>query len=529
MWTQFILQNAHFALNILAALIFFAVTWLYLDAWSVKKPGYLGFRVLGYILLSLSFIMHAAYVESPLLESGLINESLHSGVVFFFKSLGFVFIIASLILDPLQKRPEEQSENKVQVQSSAGFLTFSASLSYPILAFVASFLYIQRATIGLERHLRPVAVSFLLLFISEFLSLGFLLQNTKNIDLYRLVAPFGFLWLLQHLFLLLALLSIRKWVFGYLFKRFETQLFIIFTSLILFIYLFTTVAFTGLLVKNLMDEALRQLHTDAKVLDFAIESKKAEVLSDAQVVAGDTNVIGTVKGGQRPELANLVEKAILTKKQSFLDVVNENGKVLARGEEKERFGDSLSDDLVVRRALKGESMSSAFLKESVVSPEVVIRAAVPIKSDNTVIGAILIGTVLDNAFLDGVKKTTGLESSLYAGNKLSATTLLASDGVTRPIGTTLEQKQIKQKVLQRQEEYVGSVTLLSRPYFASYLPLQDIDNNVLGMIFVGRDEATILSTAGRSLQLTFLISILMLILSVIPSYFVSRYLTSQLR
>ncbi len=528
MWTQFILQNAHFALNILTSLIFFAVAWLYLDAWTVKKPGYLAFRVVGYTLLSLSFVFHAAYVESPLLSSGLLGESLHEGLLFLFKALGFIFIIISLIRDPIQKRPEEVQSQKHGIVAF-GLVSSVTTLIYPILAFLAAFLYIRKATVGLERHLRPVATSFFLLFISELLSLGYLLQNTSNIDLYRLVAPFGFLWLIQHLFLLLSILTIRKWVFAYLFKRFETQLFIIFTSFILFIYLFTTVAFTSLLVKNLIDEALRQLRTDAKVLDFAIQSKKAEVLSDAQVVAGDTNVIEAIKKGERPRLSQLVEKAILTKKQSILDVVNQNGQVMARGEEKDRYGDSLSDDLLVKRALKGESVSSAIVKESVVTSEVSIRASVPIKSENTIVGAVLLGTVLDNAFLDGVKKTTGLESSLYAANKLSATTLIATDGITRPLGTSMEKKDVLEKVIKGQKEYVGSIDLLSRPYFASYIPLKDIDNNSLGMIFVGRDQASILSTAGRSLELTFLISIVMLVASIIPSYFVSKYLTSQLR
>ena len=92
----------------------------------------------------------------------------------------------------------------------------------------------------------------------------------------------------------------------------------------------------------------------------------------------------------------------------------------------------------------------------------------------------------------------------------------------------LTDKKISDKVLSKQKEYTGPVNLLNRPYFGSYLPLKDIDNNSLGMIFVGRDQAAILANVGRSMELTFLLTIVLLVLSFYPSYYIARFITSQI-
>ena len=84
-------------------------------------------------------------------------------------------------------------------------------------------------------------------------------------------------------------------------------------------------------------------------------------------------------------------------------------------------------------------------------------------------------------------------------------------------------------MLVKQEEFTGAVNLLNRPYFGSYLPIRDIDNNSLGMIFVGRDQAAILATVGRAMESTFLITIVLLVISLIPSYYIAGYITSQIR
>ena len=407
--------------------------------------------------------------------------------------------------------------------------THFSSIVSPLLVFFIGGMYLRRATIGLERHLKRVSISFILLGVSELFALRALLVSSSNIDVYQLAAPFGPLWIIENATLFVSLALLCQWVFGYLLKRFETQLFMIFTIMILAIFLITTVTFTGLLVKNLVDQTLGELTTDAKVLALSLESKKQEILSDAELFAQDPLTIDGVERKDRRNIADRVTPHLLTRKLSSLIVMGPSGDVLANGEDPDRFGYSLASDPLVKQALTGDSIVSVVTQDGTITPNIVIKAATPIKKNNAVIGVVLSGSIVDTALLDGIKKATGLEASMYADTKLSATTILSPDGITRPIGTQEQRPQIRLTVLKEGKPFTGGINLLNRPYFASYLPLVDATNVPVGMIFVGKPQSGVLSTAGRSIELTFVVTALLLILSIFPAYLVSRFIVKQIR
>jgi hypothetical protein len=537
MWLQFFLENLHFAINLLAALIFFAIAWLYLDAWMGRKTFRESVRWVGFLLLSFSFLVSAVSIESTALQSSVLGSNWNSLLLVLTRIPGYLLIIYSLILDPLQPKPKMGSTRGEVGKLALVFvgpkilgISVGAILSffYPILAAIIGFLYLRRATVGLEDHLKSVALGFFILSISEFLSLFSVLRNTSNVDLYNLVAPFGAIWITATVATFIAVFVMRGWVFSYLLKRLQSQLFMIFTTTIVVIFMLTAVSFTFLLLNNLQDETLSRLETDVKVLSFAIDSKKAESLSDSQVLAQNPEIISLVEEKSRPKLNDLAQSYLLTKKQSFLIVTSETGQVLARGEDRERVGDSLSDDPLIKRALLGQSASSVITKDGVLAPSISIASATPITRDGTVLGAVMTGTTIDNAFVDGVKNATGLEASLYADNVLSATTLLAPDGKARAVGIKEENKNIKNNVLIKGQSYVGGLNILNVSYFAAYLPLKDVDNIPVGMLSAGKPEIGVLAAAGRSIELTFIVTVILLILSVFPALLIAKYLAKQL-
>ncbi|MBI2020483.1 cache domain-containing protein [Candidatus Daviesbacteria bacterium] len=525
MWNQFFLENAHFALNLFASLVFFLTGWLYFDAWLGRKTLSDSFKILGFILLSISFLIHATFIESTILESSLLGGNLNSNLVAATRITGYLFLILGLIFEPIQAH----FKLKLALFTLPPLSLSLLPVTFPILSLVVAFLYLRRATVGLESHLKPLSLTFYVLALAETLSLAGLLQNTPFIDLYEMVAPHGLVWLISHGVLLLAMVILGRWVYFYLLKRIQSQLFMISTFSVLIIFLITTTAFTGLLLKNLEDETLKRLETDVKVLNYAVDSKKAEALSDAQVLSSDPQIVAAVEAKDKASLSKKAEDFLLTKKQNLLVIVSETGQVLARGEDKERIGDSLSDDPQITRALVGEANTSVGTKDGVLGPEVSVRAAAPIKSGEKVVGAVMSGTNIDNAFVDGIKAATGLEAAIYGDNILAATTLLAADGKSRYIGVKEENSNIKEKVLVNGESFTTSVNLLNTPYFAAYLPLKDVDTNPVGMLFVGKRQIGVLQAAGRSIEFTFLVAVGLLILSIIPAYLIARFISSQIK
>jgi hypothetical protein len=521
MWWQFLWENFHFAVNLFAALAFFSIFWLYFDAWIERKTLKEGLKILGFLLLSLSFLAHATLIESSSLTVSLLGGGINEKVAMILRNLGYLFLFIGIVVDPLIPKPKY----------SAG-VALNLAIPYllsPVLAVMVAWLYLRRATTGLENHTKKVALAFFVIAIYELLSVPSLFVNSLNVDIFRLVAPFGIIWIIAHLVLLIGAGILIKWAFSYLLKRINTQLFIIFTTTTLSIFLLTTISFTFLLLKNLSDETLTRLETDVAVLSFALDAKKSEALASASILAQNSQVVEAINSKDRKVLGNVAQDLLVNRKMNSVVIVDESGQVLARGEERDRVGDSMSNNSLVKRAIIGESVSSMMTLEAAMAPTVLVRAAVPIKSGDKVVGITVVAMTLDNNFLDGIKKVTGLEVGIYGNDILSATTISDLKGVTRPIGIKESNKEIKNNVLTKGENYSGLVSLLNTSYFAVYHPLKDVDNEVVGMLLAGRPASSIFATAGKSIELTFLVTVVLMVLSVFPSYYVAKYIFNQLK
>jgi methyl-accepting chemotaxis protein len=271
------------------------------------------------------------------------------------------------------------------------------------------------------------------------------------------------------------------------------------------------------------------LEINVNVLDYSISGKKAESLSDAQLIAQNPQIITAVKDNDNKTIAGLSTSILLAKKESFSVIVNKDAEVLVRADDPDKVGGSLSEDPLIKKALDGDNASSIVTTDGVLAPEVSVRSSAPIKSGSDTIGAVLVGTAIDNAFVDGLKEATGLDASVYADNIRSATTFIAPDGKSRWVGIKEETDAVKKSVLVDGDLYKGSVNILSTPYFSAFLPLKDVDGRVVGMLFVGQPQINLLRAASSSIELTFLVTAALLIASVFPAYFVSRYIINQIR
>jgi hypothetical protein len=112
---------------------------------------------------------------------------------------------------------------------------------------------------------------------------------------------------------------------------------------------------------------------------------------------------------------------------------------------------------------------------------------------------------------------------------LAATTISDLNGVRRPIGIRETNAEVKKRVFTSGNDYSGLVSILNTDYYAVYRPLKDMDNSIVGMLLVCRPASSVLTAAGQSTQLTFLVAVTLILLSIVPSYLVSKYITYQLK
>ena len=454
---------------------------------------------------------------------------------------------------------EAKEANKDDEPVVATFALLTNPLSYtfitPLATFSIAVAYWRRATTGIERHVKPMAYVFLAFTGYEVLSIFSRLRDTANPTLFNLVTPFGPIWIAEQASLLIAASLLIRWVGQYLLRRLQTQLFMIFISMALGAFLLTSTTFSILLLQNMQAATLDRLHADVKALGLMLEQKQQEVTSTAELIAADRRLPELLKGARgepraassddatdpsslvardssptESGLAGFARDFILAKQVDTLIIMNADGQVIARGENPDSVGDSLSEDPLFKAVKEqGKSAPGLTRQEGAVAPLISVRAAAPIKQGEAVIGVVITGAVLDNAFVDGIKRTTGLDAAVYADNTLSASTIVLNGDSSRWIGTQETNEQVTEAVLTRKEELQTQINLLNQPYLASYLPLVNREHQPIGMLFVGTPHLTVLRTAATSLQLTFIITAVLMIISIFPSLYFARLISGQVR
>lgn len=521
---QFIIQNLHFITSLFAGLVAFAMFWLYFDAWSTLHKRKELLKWLGCLILALGFLAHATLVEQAFLgNSGLGKATdLISQIL---RLVGYLLLAIGIASDPLEKEPDVTG---VTPTFGGVFASFGSGLPVAGAAIACALLYFRRATTGLERHLRRVAIGFMFLGGSEMLHLASAWQNSSDPVASGVVAAFGPLWILEHALLLTGAVILGIWVWQYLTKRFLTQFFMVFTVSTMVIFTLTTVSFTALLLRNVQTEALANLSTANGVLSYAFASKQAETQSNAEALAQNQEIAAAITARDRAKLIAKTDKYLGQKQISSLVITTTSGQVLVRAEDSERWGDSLSNHPLVKRAVTGSAASGIGTREDIVAPQIQIESAVPVlDATGKVVGSVLAILIADDGFVSGIKQATGLDASIYAGSIRSATTLVGPDGNTRLAGIKETNEDLNRTVLVEGNDYKGETTVAGRGYLAVYSPLKDADNATVGMLFIGQPQITLLQTAGKSIQLTFLTAAILLVLSIIPAYLISRRIAYQ--
>lgn len=516
---QFIAQNLHFAVDLLAALACFTAGWLYVDAWSgVRRPIEL-VRWIGFFLLSAGFLLTGiAWGQTDNLAEA----------AFYLKILGYLSLVIGEIIDPLQPKPDTSSLS-LGLFGLAPTTNKWLGLALPVGALTMSLLYWRRATTGLERHLKPLAVTFALFALADGFAMAGYWRDTDNPLLQPVVAIGGPLWIIEHTLLLAAGTMLMWWIWRYLTKRLLTQLFLTTTSLTVGIVLVVTLSITTLLYNNLQGDALRNLETAGKTLGYAISSKTSQTGAQAKILAEDPAVVTAAATRNRTTLAASASTLLADKQLSEVIVASRDGQVMARATDPDRIGDSLSDDPLVKRALTTGAASSLTSHAGSIIPSLVITSAYPIRQGTTTTGVVLTSLALDNAFVDSIKSTTGLDSTLYSGAIRTATTLTDPDGSSRSTGAKETSGAIIKTTLEGGKPWSGLHNVSNQAFLTAYQPLVNINHDVVGMLFVGQPQEALFATAQSAIRTTFQSAGIWLVVILIPVYIVGRRIVGQLR
>ncbi|MBA2861740.1 methyl-accepting chemotaxis protein [Methanococcus maripaludis] len=155
-----------------------------------------------------------------------------------------------------------------------------------------------------------------------------------------------------------------------------------------------------------------------------------------------------------------------------------------------------------------------------------ICAVAPVYNSGKLVGAVTLVDIVnkDDYWVDRVKQVTGNEATIFLKNVRISTTV--QNNGRDATGTTASE-EVYGKALNHQE-HVGTATVLGQSYITKYSPIEDIDGNVVGMIFVGTPEGPFLAVINGIRNQIIIVAILGLLLSILIALYTGRKITKPI-
>jgi hypothetical protein len=501
MWLSFWLNNSHFALEFFGAAVFFILAWLSFDAFLIKKE----FKTFS---LSAGFLFMAMWGVANSL--GIVNDFWLAAASAAY-IIGLIFILINLWLDRGLKRPVFTA---VIVLPAMASVLWQVNIVASALLLLIVFLAFKALTVGEQKLLKPFFIGFSFLVAASIFAVFSARINGQ-----------GFVWGSEHILKLFGFCFLLYWGWQYLKLRIKEEMLLIFVGMALFISVVVTFTFSAVLLKNMENEAKANLSSNTGVLGYTFSRMKNEAKSVAELIAKDKGIINALATKNFSGQENTSYNLMVGKSIDFLTVADNQGDVVLRAHSVTAVGDNIKGEQAGGEAMIGKSFVTL---EETQTEGLSIRGSAPIyDAEGKFLGVIITGFIIDNAFVDSIKKSTGVDVSVYSGDTLQATTILGEDGKSRNIGIKITDKIVKSRVLEQGQELAQENKIFSRPYLVSYSPLKDAKEKTVGMLQSARSQTGLFETAVAASRLTLLITIIITLMTLMPFYYVAKKISED--
>lgn len=310
-------------------------------------------------------------------------------------------------------------------------------------------------------------------------------------------------------------------------KSIQSQLILYFTIAILVPGLTTSIVGITLLSDQIISRAEARSISDLNSAREIYRNRISQIEGITRLTAVRTLIVKALAENNRTFLKQDLQKTLRREHLDILTIVDKNGTVVARGRNPDAYGDSQGDDKFIDRAIKTKQIvigtdivpRETLLKESVELAEralmaitptpkakptdareessgMMLKAAVPIFDDNNDFHGVLLGGILLNRNYEIVDKIKEIlyEGEIYKGketgtatifqNALRISTNVKNQDGSRAI-TTLVSEEVHDAVISNGKRWVGEAFVVNSWYITAYEPIRDIDNKIIGILYVG--------------------------------------------
>ncbi len=320
----------------------------------------------------------------------------------------------------------------------------------------------------------------------------------------------------------------------------RTKLFMAFAVLVVIIGSLSAFFGVRMIRTRVLHEAQTRVNLDLGSAWEVTRYKQAEIETILRMTAGKKLLTDACSqhAWENEEVRNRLQIVRTTFKLDFLTLVDPESKVVLRAAPPFNKGDFLAADPAITRALRGEIVNGfkvfsqneltregdglaerALLKledtpharpraKDVETRGLTMICAAPVIDGTHIVGVIYGGVLLNRNFdlVDRVKDTV-FRNEEYKGQPTGTATLFLEDcristtirlsNGNRALGTRAS-KEVSDRVLDNNTPWIGRAFVVSDWSLTAYDPIRDINNNVIGMLYVGLLEEPF-TAIGRSM------------------------------
>ena len=342
----------------------------------------------------------------------------------------------------------------------------------------------------------------------------------------------------------------------------KTQLALIFLALACFIGVVTSIIVNSLVTNQIIFEAQERVREHLSTARWVYESK----VRDIDRTIRWTSIRHVLKRGLKEKNVSSIKNELLglmtEEELNFLTLVDRKGTVIFRFHNPKVSGDSLIHDPFVKGALEkkaisgtqvlsgdelvreGESLAQMAIIPSVPTPKerptkkveetsgMVLKSAYPVIDFNGEVLGVLTGGVLLNRnyeIVDRIKnivfkgaKYKGKEigtATIFLGDLRISTNVMDKEG-NRAIGTRA-MKEVQEQVLGKGAPWIHRAFVVDDWYITAYEPILDIQDKIVGMLYVGMMESKYAVMKERLILLFFLFSMTGMLVALTVSFLLS--------
>jgi methyl-accepting chemotaxis protein len=404
------------------------------------------------------------------------------------------------------------------------FILSAASVVSTIALLGRLFVHVTR---GQTKELKLLAYSLAILALAWLLETFSILEIANKGVLSLMFESFGIVWYIEHVLLVISIVFLILWAWHYIVLRLLPQFYLSIVAIGLMAFVVSTVIFTSVLFRSAEEQALRSIEADAKTFALTLSELKDRAAFTGAAIAARESLINSAKDNNSEEAKKVLGDPISDYGVAAAFVFNAGGEIITSVGTENIIGQSFSTDPVVKRVLNGEITGSPILETGVETPSIIVRAGSPLISDGKVVGAVVVDSPLDVAFVDRVGEITGLDVTVYAEQHRTATTIRDEDG--RPLAPALmEDERMIDITLNQGKVFRSTSTFASIPYFVAAIPLINIDEVRIGALAAGLPQQELLNALEKGTKTSFIVAFGLLVLALIPFFFIAKFLTKSI-